>query len=49
MLGAIGEQLNKSPRALRQLRGNLNPLSRFDFGILAVLDRAADWQAKDRR
>jgi hypothetical protein len=48
ILGAVGEQLGKSPKTLQGLRATLNPLSRFDFGVLAALDRAADWQAKER-
>jgi hypothetical protein len=48
MLGAIGEQLGKNRAALRPLRDSLNPFSRFDFGKLAGLQRARNWQAKDR-
>ena len=40
MLGAIGEQVGKRPKILQQLRASLNPLSRFDFGVLAALDHA---------
>ena len=47
MFGAIGEQLGKGPKMLQRLRGTLNPLSRFDFGVLAGLDKARHWQAKD--
>jgi hypothetical protein len=46
LLGAIGEQLGKSTAQIRQLRNSLNPYSRFDFGLLSVLDHAAYWQAK---
>jgi hypothetical protein len=49
MLGAIGEQLGRGPKVLRRLRASLNPLSRFDFGVLAELDHARHWQAKERR
>ena len=49
MLGAIGEQTGKTPAALRRLRASLNPLSRFDFGLLAGLSQARNWQAKGRR
>jgi hypothetical protein len=49
MLGAIGEQLGKKPATLRRLRASLNPLSRFDFGLLRGLPRAKSWQAKERR
>jgi hypothetical protein len=47
MLGALGEQLCKNPKALEKLRSSLNPLSRFDFGPLAGLPFARDWQAKE--
>ena len=47
MLGAMGEQLGKNPTSLKQLRDSLNPFSRFDFGKLAGLQRARDWQAKE--
>jgi hypothetical protein len=46
MMGAIGEELGKSPIALNRLRASLNPLSRFDFGQLAGLRYAREWQAK---
>lgn len=46
MLGALGQQLDMSPRYLDRLRGSLNPLTRFDFGVLAALRHAGDWQAK---
>lgn len=49
MLGAIGEELGKSPTALQKLRDSLNPFSRFDFGLLAELPFAHQWQAKRRR
>jgi len=49
MLGAIGEQLGKDPKPLLRLRAGLNPLSRFNFGVLAALDHAHHWQAKERR
>ena len=49
MLGAIGQQLGKPPKALQQLRASLNPLSRFDFGRLAGLAYARNWHAKERR
>ena len=32
---------------LSALRGSLNPLSRFEFGILAALAHAREWQAKE--
>jgi len=49
MLGALGEQLGKRAKVLNALRESLNPLSRFDFGILAGLPNARSWQAKERR
>jgi hypothetical protein len=49
MLGAVGEQTGKPPAALRRLRASLNPLSRFEFGLLAGLRYARSWQAKERR
>ncbi len=49
MLGAIGEQIGQAEGRLAALRESLNPLSRFDFGILAALAHARRWQAKERR
>jgi Family of unknown function (DUF6088) len=49
MLGAIGQQLGKNPPAVRRLRESLNPFSGFDFGMLAGLKYARQWQAKERR
>ena len=49
MLGALGQQLGRPARELRQLRDTLNPLSRFDFGMLADLEYARAWQAKEGR
>jgi len=46
MLGAIGQQLGRPPRDLSGLRRTLNPLSTFDFGKLATLKHAAEWQAR---
>ena len=48
MLGAIGQELGKKPAALRRLRQSLNPVSRFEFGMLRDLPHARDWQAKRR-
>ena len=48
IIGAIGEQLGKKPAALRRLRASLNPFSRFNFGLLARLPHARNWQAKER-
>ena len=47
ILGAIGEQLSPDAPTLRRLRASLNPLSRFDFGLLSSLPRARQWQAKE--
>jgi hypothetical protein len=49
MLGAIGEQIGQPDGGLGELRESLNPLSRFDFGILAALAYARRWQAKERK
>jgi Family of unknown function (DUF6088) len=49
MLGAIGEQIGQSESALAPLRHSLNPLSRFDFGVLSALAHARRWQAKERK
>ena len=49
MLGAIGQQLGQPASRLTELRKGLNPLSRFDFGILAALECAGQWQAKERK
>jgi hypothetical protein len=46
MLGALGQELGMPSRSLEQLRGSLNPLSRFDFGQLACLRHAGEWQAR---
>jgi hypothetical protein len=48
MLGAIGQQLGLPAARLSMLRRGLNPLSRFDFGALAALTYAKQWQAKER-
>lgn len=46
MLGALGQELDMPPGQLEPLRESLNPLSRFDFGQLAGLRHAREWQAK---
>ncbi len=48
MLGALAERLGKNGRTLHRLRESLNPLSRFDFGMLTALPNATAWQAKER-
>jgi Family of unknown function (DUF6088) len=47
MMGAIGQQIGKKSAALTRLRRSLNPLSRFDFGVLVGLPSARAWQAKE--
>jgi hypothetical protein len=49
ILGAIGEQLGKPAKSLKRLHASLNPLSRFDFGRLAGLAYAHNWQAQESR
>ena len=49
MLGALGEELGKEKKLLESLKSSLNPLTRFDFGILWTLKSARSWQAKERR
>lgn len=49
IMGAIGEQIGKSPSALKRLKESLNPFSRFDFGALHGLRYAREWQARDHR
>ncbi|HWG46125.1 MAG TPA: DUF6088 family protein [Gemmataceae bacterium] len=49
MLGAIGQQVGQPARRLSALKKDLNPFSRFDFGSLAVLEHARQWQAKERK
>lgn len=46
MLGALGEELGMPPPVLARLRRSLNPLSRFDFGLLRGLNWASAWQAR---
>jgi hypothetical protein len=46
MLGALGERARAPDKALQALRGSLNPLTKFDFGVLQVLPNAKDWQAR---
>jgi hypothetical protein len=49
MLGAIGQQLGLAASQLTELRKSLNPLTRFDFGMLAALTFAKQWQVKERK
>jgi hypothetical protein len=46
ILGALGQELDMPSGRLEPLRESLNPLSRFDFGLLAGLRHAREWQAK---
>lgn len=46
MLGALGALTGAEERQVHALRRSLNPLSRFDFGVLSALPNARDWQAK---
>lgn len=46
MLGAIGQQLNKPKKHLQQLRFSLNPITRYNFGALAGLPHARQWNAR---
>jgi hypothetical protein len=46
MLGALGEQAGAPAAALQDLRNSLNPISKFDFGVLAALPNAREWQAR---
>jgi Family of unknown function (DUF6088) len=46
MMGALGQELNKSAKELALLRQTLNPISRFDFGKLRTLRYAKEWQSK---
>ena len=49
ILGALGEQMGYNDRRIGRLRASLNPLSRFEFGLLAGLPNARSWHAKERR
>lgn len=49
MLGALGQDLGMKDAKLAALRSSLNPLSRFDFGILKVLKSAGSWQVTMRK
>jgi hypothetical protein len=46
MLGALLEWSSFPEALFAPLRGSLNPLSRFDFGLFAALPNAKRWQAK---
>lgn len=44
--GQSGNSFHPKSPALRRLRSSLNPLSRFDFGMLSTLPNARDWQGR---
>ncbi len=46
LIGAIGEEIRRRPAALKRLRASLNPVSRFEFGMLKGLSYAGRWQAR---
>lgn len=46
ILGAAGQQAGHDEGILSPLRASLNPLTRFDFGLLRGLQNAREWQAK---
>ncbi len=46
MLGSLGEEVGAPDLLLRKLHRSLNPLSRFDFGILRALSAAPSWYAR---
>ena len=48
MLGALAEEIGKSDAVRARLRASLNPLSRFDFGLLSGLSHARSWQAREK-
>jgi hypothetical protein len=46
MLGALGQEIGVPERQLQKLRRSLGPVSKYDFGRLASLRYAKEWQAK---
>ena len=46
MLGAIAQELGQPKKCLAEIKAVLNPLTKFDFGLLSGLKHAKDWQAK---
>jgi len=46
MLGALAQQAGRFGAALEALRESLNRSAGFDFGALAALAHAREWQAK---
>ena len=43
MLGALGQEMGADCEMLDRLYVSLNPLSRFDFGLLASSPYAREW------
>ena len=46
MLGALGEQAGAPRGSVEALRKSLNPISKFDFGLLSSMPNAKGWQAR---
>lgn len=46
ILGALGEEAKAPSAEVEKLRESLNPLSKFDFGLLRALPNAKEWQAR---
>jgi hypothetical protein len=46
IMGAIGQEIGSYKQSLEMLRHSLNPVSKFDFGILKCLQYSKEWQAK---
>ena len=46
MLGALGQDIGVPERQLQKLRRSLGTVSKYDFGRLASLRYAKEWQAK---
>lgn len=49
LLGALGQQMGRSTKALAGLHDSLNPLSRYCFGLFSALPSAKLWHAKRHR
>jgi len=49
LLGALSEHLGSTSQRIGRLQASLNPLSRFDFGLLAGIPNARAWHAKESR
>lgn len=46
IMGAIAQTLGLDKTQLAKIRKNLNPYSRFEFGLFKHLNHANEWQAK---